>query len=391
MATAEPTVTTVGDNPADSSDLDMDDTMVALHASVPRLGDGFAEDPTRSASSMDDLVEEVVESPTSATSPAQPGKRRLFGVGRKKEAEEKMSQSTGALSGPPQPPVISTHPYPRPSSANHYRSPSPHPSSPATSLIFERDVQESVLPPQSSPAIPAHIQTEHHIPPVLEASSYAITDDHLDPDNVAIVTHAAHQPASATVTGTGTGTGTGTSTGSAISDAGGQAWSDDLAVHPEKDDAASNYGVLDAADVRRLSFISFADVVQSEHAEHVASHDPLHLPSSLPFSPIHFSAANRSPSPIRSPVSSHGPGTTPPTSVPASLHGLDASPGRLARGPGLGSPQSSGSPPPLGGELTIETMRQALRKTASSDLSGLISQPLSAVSADDTRVDHHWR
>jgi hypothetical protein len=35
-----------------------------------------------------------------------------------------------------------------------------------------------------------------------------------------------------------------------------------------------------------------------------------------------------------------------------------------------------------GGELTIETMSQALRKMGSSDLSGARSQPLSPVSTD---------
>lgn len=73
------------------------------------------------------------------------------------------------------------------------RSSSPGLHSPASSQIFERDVQE----PEPSPAIPAHIKTEDHIPPALDASSLAITDDHLNPDEVEIVMHSAHQPASA--------------------------------------------------------------------------------------------------------------------------------------------------------------------------------------------------
>jgi hypothetical protein len=65
--------------------------------------------------------------------------------------------------------------------------------SPASSQIFERNVQE----PEPSPAIPAHIKTEDHIPAALDASSLAITDDHLNPDEVEIVMHVAHQPAAA--------------------------------------------------------------------------------------------------------------------------------------------------------------------------------------------------
>lgn len=72
------------------------------------------------------------------------------------------------------------------------RSTSPGLHSPASSQIFERNVQE----PEPSPAIPAHIKTEDHIPAALDASSLAITDDHLNPDDVEIVMHAAHQPAS---------------------------------------------------------------------------------------------------------------------------------------------------------------------------------------------------
>lgn len=46
------------------------------------------------------------------------------------------------------------------SPSRRVRSSSPGLHSPASSQIFERNVQE----PESSPAIPAHIQTEDHIP-----------------------------------------------------------------------------------------------------------------------------------------------------------------------------------------------------------------------------------
>lgn len=265
------------------------------------------------------------------------------------------------------------HPYGAPSSPNrHLYSTSPRVSSPASSQIFERDVQEDGLVTQASPAIPSHITTENHIPPVLEASSLAITDNHLDPDSVEIVMHSAHQPAAVTVAGAG------------IGEFGAASWHEDAGAHPDNEDSASNYGALDSADVRRLSFISFADVVHSEHAEHGASKDSLHL-AGLTSAVSPLAPANRSPSPVRSPVSSHGHGGSPPNSGAASIQGLDSSPHRNGRGPT--SPFSAHSPP-SGGELTIETMRQALRKTGSGDLGGHYSQPMSAVGGDEASADH---
>jgi hypothetical protein len=66
---------------------------------------------------------------------------------------------------------------------------------PSSSAIFERDVQESNIPDDASVHIPNHIQTEDHIPPVLEASSLAITNDKIAPTEVSIITHTAHHPA----------------------------------------------------------------------------------------------------------------------------------------------------------------------------------------------------
>src|SRR5579862_274835 len=308
-------------------------------------------------------------------------KRRHLGFGREKEdgapkmvAEPQPTESANvppiaarapispilsidASQIPASPPRSSQHPS---SPDRKYYSSSPRLLSPASSQIFERNVQENSLPAPTSPAIPAHIQTENHIPPVLEASSLAITDGHLDPDDVEIVMHSAHQPAAVTVTGAGTSEAVGTSC------------LDDTLAHLDNDDEASNYGALGAADVRRLSFISFADVVQAEHVEQSNNRDPTHtqgLPS--PGSPW----ANRSPSPARSPLSSTAFGTSPPTSGAGSLWGLDGSPGRGGKAPNSPTAQCS---PPTGGELTIETMTQALRKTGSGDLGGARSQPLSA-------------
>ena len=322
-------------------------------------------------------------------------KRRFWGLGRKKEDEKnKKTREIPSASVIPTPatatavptktmrsvspvagvgaPVIQTipHPYGAPASpSRNLSSSSPGIPSPASSQIFERSVQEDGLASSASPAIPAHITTENHIPPVLDASSVAITDDHLNPDNVEIIMHSAHQPAAVTVTGAGT------------SEATGGSWQEDLVAHPDQDDAASNYGALDSNDVRRLSFISFADVVHAEHVDHSGSVAPS-ISSPL------AASRNRSPSPVRSPLSSQGLGGSPVASGSDSSRGLETSPSR--GGHVLGSTYS-GHSSPTGGELTIETMRQALRKTGSGDLSGARSAPMSAVGVDAAIGEHSFK
>jgi hypothetical protein len=343
---------------------------------VPILGEGFQEtgplDTTDSTENSDVEVEEE-----SAKDGTKPAKRRLFGFGRKKDDKGKknadsnhtskvISTSGSAIHSQTvkmaNSPIQSTHPYMAhsPPPYRNLQSSSPRVVSPAGSQIFERDVQESSVPVPNSPAIPSHIQTENHIPSVLDASSEAITDSKLDPDTVEIIMHSSHQPAAVTVTGVGS------------SEATGASWSDDQLAHPDKDDAASNYGALDNTDVRRLSFISFADVVQSEHAEHSAMRDSVHIAGLTS-----LSSGHRSPSPMRSPVSSQGMGTSPPTSKSASIKGVEMSPSR--GGKPLASPTSTIAPS-TGGELTIETMSQALKR--SGDVSGSLSLPLSPVSPD---------
>lgn len=351
---------------------DAGDDTGSRRSSVPLLGEGLNNAPEAGAAQELD---------------GKTGKRRFWGLGRKKEDDktkktrESLSTSstytpaTTAIAAPPKTmrsmsPVTgvgapitqtSSHPYGAPASpSRNLNSSSPGIPSPASSQIFERSVQEDGLASSASPAIPAHITTENHIPPVLDASSVAITDDHLNPDNVEIVMHSAHQPAAVTVTGAGT------------SEATGASWQEDLIAHPDQDDAASNYGALDSNDVHRLSFISFADVVHAEHVDHSGSVVP-NVSSPL------AAARNRSPSPMRSPLSSQGLGGSPIASGSESSRGLETSPNR--GGYGLGSTYS-GHSPPTGGELTIETMRQALRKTGSGDLSGARSAPLSAVGGD---------
>ncbi|KAJ5154113.1 uncharacterized protein N7500_009552 [Penicillium coprophilum] len=239
-----------------------------------------------------------------------------------------------------------------------------HPSSPESSSylpprihspasqIFERDVQEDMVSAQASPSIPAHIRTDNYIPPALEASSAAITDDRLDPDSVEIVTHSLHQAA-------GGASGEQSMSSSGI---------DHLLGQADADDLSSSHRALDMTDVRRLSFISFADVVNAEHAESNEAHPGASSRERL-------GDLNQSPSPLRSPSSSHGLGTSPPTSTATSFRGPDMSPTRFPTT--AQSPVSSS----FGGDLNVETMRQALRKTASGDL-GVTSQAVSIIGDD---------
>ena len=332
------------------------------------------------------------------------GKRKLLGLGKKKEGEKKdtdkqqqantsqtarpamsptsapslaASPPLSSLARPVSPlgsPPADRRPSPRgspriyPASPNRRlnRSTSPGLHSPASSQIFERNVQENTVPGELSPAIPSHIQTEDHIPPVLEASSLAITDDHLNPDEVEIVMHSAHQPAAVAVA-------------SSMTDSLHSPSHDDFISHQDVDDSASNYGSLDTTDVRRLSFISFADVVQAEHVE--SNRDAMQFMSLS-------TAANRSPSPVRSPASSHGFSVSPPTSGATSVKGAELVSPMSGLSPSSPTAAHGTHSPPLGGELQIETMRQALRKTGSGDLSGARSQsqPLNAGVADDSNA-----
>ncbi|KAL8950490.1 MAG: hypothetical protein Q9222_003479 [Ikaeria aurantiellina] len=360
-------------------------------SSVPLLGDGFSESNAKSASDAagSDREHEALDS---LELDSKSGKRRFWGLGKKKDdgkakskreaaivdqgssstASKPMTESSLNRTNMSSPPIPTSHPYGTPASPGRKMSSgSPHIPSPASSQIFERNVQEDGLGATASPAIPAHITTENHIPPVLDASSVAITDDHLNPDKVEIVTHAAHQPASVTVTGGGLGEPVPPLT------------QDESTLHADNDDTASNYGALDAADVRRLSFISFADVVHAEHvADHASGRDTASLSGAANIAPL--AAGNRSPSPVRSPLASHASSGSPPPGGAAAFKGLETSPHRGGRN--LGS-ALSGHSPPAGGELTIETMRQALRKTGSGDLSSARSQPISAVGGDDGSAD----
>lgn len=264
-----------------------------------------------------------------------------------------------------------------PFSASHspqrgVHSGSPRRISPATSQIFERHVQESTtIAPELSPAIPSHIQTEDHIPPVLEASSLAISEN-LDPDEVEIVTHSIHQPAANSVASGSLGE----------SQPLAHASHTELSILQDSDETGSAYGKGDPQDPRRLSFISFADVINAEHAE--VGKDATAATTLSSTAPS--VAGNRSPSPIRSPVSVDRVAFTPPTSGSVSFVGAETSPVR-----GGATSAMSGTVAPSHGDITIETMRQTLQKTGSNDIAaGMGSQPLSAVSADDGQ-EHNFR
>lgn len=373
------------------------------------------------------LLQEEQQDPSSHTSenptetdvdPKDPksGKRRLFGLGKKKEAAEPvkkmdqpvMPQTAAAIQAMrpaspsknpvdlkpqalPASPARAVNAYPLSASPSRgMRSSSPSLRSPASSSIFERNVQEnaSSLSSELSPAhIPSHVITEDHIPPALEATTEAITNAKLNPDEVEIVTSSTHQPAAAPVLEGSSSHADLTQLGlhqQRAEDSEHASFAHQSGILGAEDDGASNYGALDPNDVRRLSFISFADVVQAEHQQQhnmnvEGSRDSLHIiPGNVP-----MLAQNRAASPVRSPRSpgsthSHslsGGVTTPPPPTMGSVQS-EQSPVRSVPSPGIGSPATQH------GELTIETMRQAVRKTASGDLSGHRSAGMSPVSVE---------
>lgn len=341
-------------------------------------------------------------------------KKKLWPFGKKKDdkKDEQNAASSGltstypsqARSGSPAPPAAGMSAPTSPS--RRVDSSSPRIASPASSQIFERNVQEESLAPAEIPtAIPNHITTENHIPAALDAASDTITNKSLNPDNVEIVTHVAHQPAAVSVA---QGTGVGSTSGIAPSTAGvhgGEslaavvspslpATSEEAAAAAQSvptttsgpgvtavlpgtsttlDDGASSYGDLNPTDVRRLSFISFADVVHHEQAQSVGSETASQVPGAGAISPMPTVGSTLQPSPV--------PGTVSPVASPLAR---SPSPVRAASPPvrapspnflsaNAASPKMLGTSPspPQGvsGELAVETMSQALRKTGSGDLS----------------------
>ena len=380
----------------------MTDAPNSQSSPVPVLGEGFS--PTTPTSGPSDTGEQA---PATASSEQDPkgSKRSFWKLGRKKDErtpkrdgfEKSANMSIRSTS-----PIPVGHPrasspqlqqaFVPASPGRNIRSNSPSMLSPASSSIFERNVQEEVAVAAASPAIPSHINTENHIPPVLDASSMAITDTHLNPDSVEIVTHASHQPAAVPVPAASTHASPDAPLSaplSPLSEDSGELHAPAASVAKENEDAASTYGDIDPADVRRLSFISFADVVHAEHAaagDHGSIRDSVMLSGASSIaSPL--PAAGRSPSPIRSPIS---PPLTGSVSGSPNLRSSEVSPGRAPKivpsSPSVAGHKGSGSPPPaVSGELAIETMTQALRKTGSGDLSGFRSA--AGASTEDVKME----
>jgi hypothetical protein len=314
---------------------------------------------TSTASSSGEGAGDTAPSKEPKSSLLQAGKRALHGL-RKKDGTQGEDKTQAIPSR-----SINAEPTSTGHSAVMPSSPTRHPyasstqgHSPASSQIFERDVvqSESLGAAPSSPSVPHHVGIEDHIPPVLEASSLAITNDHLKPSDVDIATHSHHLPAAAGISGAST---------SDLMDTGGSGGHEGQL---QDSTAAATYGSGDLGDVRRLSFISFADIVQSEHIEHSSA------------SPIH-----RSPSPGRSP-SSRDLSSSPVHSTFGQKPGPD-----ISMGEALHSNTPSLSHSPIMSEepsVRIQTMAQALRKTASGDLTDR-NQPRSATS-DDGTVKRPW-
>ncbi|OAL27843.1 hypothetical protein AYO20_09696 [Fonsecaea nubica] len=308
----------------------------------------------------------VVTKPSSSTASASAGLNPTSPIRSVDSTSGSVSPHRGSVA----------HPYGIPGSPGYgVSNSSPRPHSPASSMIFERNVQEEIALPETSPHLPSHVLMENHIAPALDASAEAITNEKLDPDTVEIVTHVTHQPAAVTISGLGADH----SLASSVQDE-----FPPSAAHRQDTDTGSNYGSLDSTDVRRLSFISFADVVHGEQELGDPRRDSTHLSGHPSLAPA------RSPSPIRSPTSSAAFGTSPPTSVTASVKGLETSPNRAPRGAGSPLPGQS-SPLAAGNEINVETMRQALRRTGSGDMSHFRSPPASAVGNDDGTYERPFR
>jgi len=286
---------------------------------------------------------------TNNTATGDGRKRRLFGLMRRKDADDVKNNDTTTTTKSPKPlssSALATTPInppaaglvdkpplnhptspisppqsglaspasPSSSRARRAVSPSPRLLSPASSLIFERDVQDPIpqLPADGEVNIPAHFTTEDRIPPVLEASSIAIAGN-VDPDAVEILRSTAHISATAAV--------------QHRSNSSSQQAPDSLGLIDEGGMAASmhsSYGGLDGTDVRRLSFISFADVVQAEHAEHQQAADyTMGRTSSPPLSSGRDSAKNHTGLSVPgSPVGSFGPSDVVVTETMSQALGL---------------------------------------------------------------------
>ncbi|EWC48879.1 hypothetical protein DRE_00184 [Drechslerella stenobrocha 248] len=347
--------------------IDLSDPSPApAHTVVPSLGNlRLPVAMTTATAQLDESIhpppDTVGDSEKAPLTPTQQKRRSFFNFGKKKPspADDATLKQTSPTSVPPittiSPPETkvgtatnSTTSPVSPVRSSHFgsqrRSKNTSPRL-STSSIFERNVQDPSLPP-GSPSIPSHFSTENHIPAVLEATSLTITDSSVDPDRIEIVSSAAHHtvlphhPESYS-----------------------NPWAEESAHSGDESIGQGYNSSLAAADKRRLSFISFADVVQAENEQASQSSTNLDaLPTKSPQQPQpqpQTAASLRSNSPIRTPPQL--PYSPPGTGLGISDFSMEKDMSIPDRHSGTGAATTHN-------EVTVETLSQALRKYGSTDL-----------------------
>ncbi|KAF3922366.1 hypothetical protein AA313_de0201975 [Arthrobotrys entomopaga] len=331
--------------------------------------------------------------------PTQQKRRSFFNFGKKKQ-EDKLGAPPTASGIPP----ITTISPPETKSANTGTNSTASPVSPvrsshfgsqrrskntsprlSTSSIFERNVQDPSLPP-GSPSIPSHFSTENHIPAVLEATSLTITDSSVDPDRVEIVSSTSHH----------------TVLPHHHPESYSNPWAEDSAHSGDESIGHGYTSSLASADKRRLSFISFADVVQAENEQAGCSSTNLESsqtsqqqppppppPLQMQIQQSQQSAPSlRSNSPLRTPP--HLPHSPPGTGLGLSDFSMEKDMSIPDRQSGTGSAAATH------GEVTVQTLSQALRKHGSTDfktkpLHPPHQQPQTSASLAGSEFDNPWQ
>ncbi|KAK9354734.1 hypothetical protein V1523DRAFT_120762 [Lipomyces doorenjongii] len=142
---------------------------------------------------------------------------------------------------------------------------SPRVSSPDSSMIFERQVQDPVL---TASGVPSHHHSENLIPPVLAASCEALTDESVDPEDVEVV--SVTRPYSNSIHRTNSAVSLASIASSAASF---------QAVSPKSSSSTATSTApapTSSSSTHRLSFYTYADVV---HDALVPTDDKLQSPS----------------------------------------------------------------------------------------------------------------
>lgn len=123
-------------------------------------------------------------------------------------------------------------------------------------LDLRTQFPRKILLIHTSQSTPSHISIENHVPSVLEAFSAATTDGHPDLDAVEIVTHNMHHSATA-------GLSSPPITAQTLRTFSREEMGNTFG-NPEMPPLP--HQTVESSDVRRLSFVSFADVINNEHA-----------------------------------------------------------------------------------------------------------------------------